>query len=114
MSTNGYITLVQEKNAPSCIYEMYIDSKWACLGQIPAPSQNYEFWKDQMFVIGAVISAGFLGSITTAILIWCFYKRCQRRKKIKELIKDILQDDDDYGATIHGSTDIDVNDNVND
>ena len=33
MSVSGHISTVKE--SPSCVYQMYIESRWACLGQLP-------------------------------------------------------------------------------
>ena len=111
MSTDGIITNVTEPDDP-CEYIMYIESKWACLGMIP-PSNNNDnddkFWEDELVII--ISSSCLIGVILIIVVFFISIKRCQKRKEIKDLINDILKDDDDYGAT---GTDIDIADNISD
>ena len=113
ISINGEITKVEEPNVETdpCVYEMYIDSKWACLGQIPPQNNNdtHSFWEDEDIIF---ISIGTLfGIILIVLCIFIWFKRCERRREVKNLINDILKDDDDienYGT----GTDIDLHDNI--
>lgn len=114
MSTKGKITKVIEPDAVNrkCVYEMYIDSQWACLGQIP-PSKDdqYNFWEDETIIIISI--SCLVGIILIIFIIFIWFKRCQKRREVKDLMNDILKDDDEienYGT----GTDIDLHDNISD
>ena len=116
MSTNGFISSIHEiDGSPSCVYEMHIESKWSCLGQIPPQIEGPQFWEDPKFIMFAVVIGAIFGCIFLLILSCCLYKRLQRRKKIRNLIQAILHESGDYGARDEDvDTDIDLNDNVTD
>ena len=113
MSTNGEMTKVEEPIPESCVYEMHIDSKWACLGQIPPANNNdgYNFWDEDEIIVISIASTFGIILIVLCTFIWL--KRCERRREVKNLMNDILNDDDDtenYGT----GTDIDLHDNISD